>query len=256
MQKSEPHDAPSEIDDDGTVWVRSIRYRPEITFRLIPMISNQCRNILEKIMIGSAWTLLFKIDRDNVTIGEKCSTFMIHHFGDRHTSTKSESMQVNFDQHGINALLKRLVGLVLLSLTILGGGAVRWEETTELVDLAHVSHSGGLFAYYAQVWKCPKYNHTAIGNLIQHKLPLSLSPVAILLFAVILPKMKEAEIAFTASQLRDEMLQVFKELYELHDDQTVTLEDLRQFCAGFVNWAMPDSTAVVSRSCFTCTCIL
>ena len=119
MQKSEPHDAPSEIDDDGTVWVRSIRYRPEITFRLIPMISSQCRNILEKIMIGSAWTLLFKIDRDNVTIGEKCSTFMIHHFGDRHTSTKSESMQVNFDQHGIDALLKRLMGLVLLSLTIL-----------------------------------------------------------------------------------------------------------------------------------------
>ena len=115
---------------------------------------------------------------------------------------------------------------------------------------SHVSYSGGLFTYYAQVWKCPKYNHTAIGNLIQHKLPLSLSPVAILLFAVILPKMKEAEIAFTPNQLRDEMLQVFKELYELHDDQTVTLEDLRQFCAGFINWAMPDSTAVVSRSCF------
>ena len=46
------------------------------------------------------------------------------------------------------------------------------------------------------------------------------------------------------------MLLVFKELYELHDDQTVALEDLRQFCAGFINWAMPDSTDRVS----TCTC--
>ena len=120
----------------------------------------------------------------------------------------------------------------------------------ELVDLSHVSYSGGLFTYYAQVWKCPRYNHSAIGNLIQHKLPLSLSPVAILLFAVILPKMKEAEITFTPNQLRDEMLLIFKELYELHNDQTVTLEDLRQFCAGFINWAMPDSMDRVSRCRF------
>ena len=118
----------------------------------------------------------------------------------------------------------------------------------ELVDLAHVSYSGGLFTYYAQVWKQPKYNHTAIGNLIQHKLPWSLSPVAILLFAVILPWMKEEGITFTPNQLRDEMLLIFKELYELHDNQTVTLEDLRQFCAGFINWAMPDNTGAVSRS--------
>ena len=246
MQKSEPHDAPSEIDDDGTVWVKSTRFRPEISFRLIPRISIECRNILEKIMIGSAWTQLFKSDRDNITVGDKCSRFDIHHFGNTHTSTRSEAMRVNGNHPGVNGMLKRLMGLMLLSLTILGGGAVRWEETMELVDLAHVSYSGGLFTYYAQVWKCPKYNHTAIGNMIQHKLPWSLSPVAILLFAVILPWMKEEEIVFTANQLRDEMLLVVKELHELHDDQTVTLEDLRQFCAGFINWAMPDNTGVVS----------
>ena len=248
MQKKEPHDAPSEVDDDGTVWVGSIRYRPEVTFRIIPVISTMCRNILEKILIGSAWSLLFCADRDNVTIAQKCSRFDIHHFGATHTSTRSESIRVNGNQPGINGLLKRLMGLVLLSLTILGGGAVRWEETMELVDLAHVSYSGGLFTYYAQVWKQPKYNHTAIGNLIQHKLPWSLSPVAILLFAVILPWMKEEGITFTPNQLRDEMLLIFKELYELHDNQTVTLEDLRQFCAGFINWAMPDNTGAVSRS--------
>ena len=83
--------------------------------------------------------------------------------------------------------------------------------------------------------------------IIPYKLPLSLSPVAILLFAVILPKMKEKGIEFTNNQLRDEMLLIFKELYELYNDQVVTLEDLRQFCAGFTNWAFPDSTDQVSK---------
>jgi len=148
------------------------------------------------------------------------------------------------------------MGMDLLSLTFLGGGAIRWEETMEMVDLSKVSYSGGLFTYYAQVWKSPRYTHTAIGNMIQHKLPLSLSPVAILLFAVILPMMKEKGIEFTQNQLRDEMLLIFKEMHELHNDQVVTLEDLRQFCAGFTNWAFPDSMDQVSTFIFVCVYII
>jgi hypothetical protein len=249
LQRNEVMGPGSVSSDDGTIWVSSIRFRPEHYFRLIPDLLNRSYQLLEKAIVGTVWTHVFNDDR-NIYVPPGCGSFKLLFFGNSgpggRSSLDSSLIRINHDLPSIDAILTKLHGILLLCLMMLGGGAIRWEETSRLVDQTKISYAGGTLYYYAKVWKKSKIKRKKDGDLVEHRLPKSIAPIALLMFGLIMPAMADRDMVIQYESIKKSALSIVREVFDIHPEMPIKLLDIRQFVAGVVNWAFPSNQQVVS----------